>query len=748
MRLALRCCCVAVILLLASSSFAQWQFAYQKELDVDFQSVYFPTSTVGYAVGTGGAIFKTTDGGSNWVQQTSPVTTTLYRVFFTTATKGWAVGASGVIIETVDGGANWGLNANSGVLTTQSLKGLQFIGNNGWIGGLAGTVFLTTDGGANWVAPTTMPYTDDVNDLEFVSATVGYAAVDGDGIMYTVDGGLNWTAASVSLGTYPYTRTDIEVIAAVNDTVAVASGWGSLVGPQPTIILTTSDAGKTWTSPDPVLYHWETYGYGYGIGVFDDDEVVLSGGGSGSAGFILHSTNKGQTWTSSGAFSGEDIRDCCAVPGTNRMVACGDEGILAFSTDKGQTWSYNYDPGTGFNGWHGFAYKASNEIIVCGGQGSLLHVQQDETGLPTGAHTFSAVSPKNFAPTLLHDIWYVGGRLYVCGSNRYLCRSLDKGKTWTQLSHAPSATDGMYKMWWFDANNGIIVGEIASQEVIWRTTDGGDNLTVIWQDSTGTNLQWNSISFAPENPLIGVIAGDDNAIVHTTDGGLTWAWSTENIATTTVDIEEVHMVSATTGFMVCDAGNYLKTTNGGAAWTVQPSITTKNLMDVEFRYPDQPLYGWICGDDQTFFYTTNGGTSWTAANPTLGLATEDVNSIGFQSPAGVLWLGADEGQLLYRAPDGVTAIGDPMSLPYWLGQNYPNPFNPTTTIEFSLPAADHVKLQVFDVSGRLVANVLDRTFNEGPQVVRFDASGLASGVYFYKLTTSAGVETKKMVLLR
>lgn len=747
MRIALRCCCVALVMLLASTAFAQWQYAYNRQYGVEFQSVHFPTSAVGYVVGGGGAIFKTTDGGSNWALQTSPVTTTLNRVYFTDANTGWAVGAGGTILETVDGGVNWVVNGNSGVITTQTLRAVQFIGNKGWIGGIAGTLFYTNDGGVNWTAPTTNPYTDDVNDIAFVSTSVGYAAVDGDGIMYTVDGGVNWTAASVSFGTYPYTRTDIEVIMAVNDTVAVASGWGSLVGLQPTIILTTSDAGKTWTSPDPVIYHWSTYGYGWGLGMFGDGEIVLTGGGSGSAGFVLHSTDKGQSWTSSPAIAGEDIRDCCAVPGTNRMVACGDEGILALSTDKGRTWSFVFNPGTGFNGWHGFASTASDEILVCGAQGHLLRLKQDAMGVPTGAYEFSVVAPQNFAPSILHDIWYVGDVLYVCGSNRYLCKSLDRGRTWTQLSHAPSATDGMYKMWWFDANNGLIVGEIGSQEVIWRTTDGGANLSIIWADSTGTSLQWNSISFAPENPLVGVICGDDNAIVHTTNGGLTWAWSTENIATTSVDCEEVHMVSATTGYMVCDAGNYLKTTNGGAAWTVQPSITTKGLMDVDFRYPDQPLYGWIAGDDQTFFYTTDGGTSWTAANPTLVVPGDDVNSVYFQSPAGLVWIGADYGQVQYRF-DTVTAIEDPISLPYSLGQNYPNPFNPTTTIQFSLPALDRVTLNVYDVSGRLVATVLDRTMEAGPHVVRFDASGLASGVYFYRLETNAGVETKKMVLLQ
>ena len=66
------------------------------------------------------------------------------------------------------------------------------------------------------------------------------------------------------------------------------------------------------------------------------------------------------------------------------------------------------------------------------------------------------------------------------------------------------ATDAIYKMWWFDASNGILVGEIASRETIWNTDDGGATLNVVWNDSLGVSLQFNSVSFAPENPLIGV----------------------------------------------------------------------------------------------------------------------------------------------------------------------------------------------------------------------------------------------------
>ena len=123
-----------MLLLLTTSAFAQWQIAYKQDLSYTFYSVNFPSSTVGYIVGSGGVIYKTTDGGSSWVQQTSPTSTTLYKVFFTDDTHGFAVGDAGTIIHTTDG-TNWTVHAQSGVITTKQLVTVWFVGSNGWIAG-------------------------------------------------------------------------------------------------------------------------------------------------------------------------------------------------------------------------------------------------------------------------------------------------------------------------------------------------------------------------------------------------------------------------------------------------------------------------------------------------------------------------------------------------------------------------------------------------------------------------------------
>ncbi len=85
---------------------------------------------------------------------------------------------------------------------------------------------------------------------------------------------------------------------------------------------------------------------------------------------------------------------------------------------------------------------------------------------------------------------------------------------------------------------------------------------------------------------------------------------------------------------------------------------------------------------------------------------------------------------------------------YFLQQNYPNPFNPSTVIKFGLPEAGNVKLEVFNLLGQNVAEILNAELSAGIHEVSFDASNLPSGIYLYKITTDKFSEIKKMMLMK
>jgi hypothetical protein len=85
---------------------------------------------------------------------------------------------------------------------------------------------------------------------------------------------------------------------------------------------------------------------------------------------------------------------------------------------------------------------------------------------------------------------------------------------------------------------------------------------------------------------------------------------------------------------------------------------------------------------------------------------------------------------------------------FLLEQNYPNPFNPSTTIRYQLPVASEVKLEVYDVLGKKIATLVNERQSAGSYQVVWNASGLSSGTYFYRLQAGTFVETKKMIMVK
>ena len=87
-------------------------------------------------------------------------------------------------------------------------------------------------------------------------------------------------------------------------------------------------------------------------------------------------------------------------------------------------------------------------------------------------------------------------------------------------------------------------------------------------------------------------------------------------------------------------------------------------------------------------------------------------------------------------------------LVYELAQNYPNPFNPTTKIEYSIPLQSQVELKIYNVVGQEVATLVNEVQKSGIHSAKFNASNLASGIYFYRLVAGNFTSVKKMVLVK
>jgi len=134
-----------------------------------------------------------------------------------------------------------------------------------------------------------------------------------------------------------------------------------------------------------------------------------------------------------------------------------------------------------------------------------------------------------------------------------------------------------------------------------------------------------------------------------------------------------------------------------------------------------------------------------------------VGHLGYISRRNDLWYANLGHMYLYHLlqqanSSPATSIAEAQGGPqeFELQQNYPNPFNPSTTIRYTVPAGNRqaVSVQVFDLLGRLVTTLVDEKKEAGFHEVRFDGTGLASGVYFYRLLAAGFVETKRLLLLR
>lgn len=139
-------------------------------------------------------------------------------------------------------------------------------------------------------------------------------------------------------------------------------------------------------------------------------------------------------------------------------------------------------------------------------------------------------------------------------------------------------------------------------------------------------------------------------------------------------------------------------------------------------------------DDRCMFMFTNGQSS--RMNATLsGTRASILSSAGCIAP--LVQNGGEE-------IDNITLTPSEFAL----AQNFPNPFNPSTSISFSIPEAGQVSLKVFDMAGKEVAALVNNHLEAGVHNVKFDASTLSSGVYYYKLTSGNNISMKKMILMK
>ena len=226
--------------------------------------------------------------------------------------------------------------------------------------------------------------------------------------------------------------------------------------------------------------------------------------------------------------------------------------------------------------------------------------------------------------------------------------------------------------------------------------DGGFCSIDFLDANTGIAVGGNGI-----NPSAGT-----GIIFRTTNGGNDW--TIINYPSTL--LWNVRFITPSIGYTIGASynptkGEIFKTTNGGLNWYFQNSNTSTFLTSCYFTNLST---GYVSGYNGTMVKTTNGGGNFVSIEPV---------SIDFPKQ-------------------------------FHLYQNYPNPFNPVTKISFDIPGNSFVNLRIFDMMGKEVATLVNKQLQSGNYESEWNAAGVPSGTYFYKLTVNEYSVTMKMILIK
>ena len=313
-------------------------------------------------------------------------------------------------------------------------------------------------------------------------------------------------------------------------------------------------------------------------------------------------------------------------------------------------------------------------------------------------------------------------------------KSDDNGNTWTKVWDAISS--GMNCLY-IDRQNVIYVGMnyYDSQGGIFRSEDGGNTWTNIFE------LPANIYEIVKLNNGR-ILAASYGQIYFSDDNGVNWNSTSSGLVQATIsDIalnQENEIFITTLGY-----GIYKSVDNGltwitkmGAGWDFS---CLKISSDGKIYAATQGNWLYESDDNGDNWFLVNGGL-----NDSKYILSLEITKSGF------LFAGMDYYGIYKSANKVVTTLNEENTVPskFELMQNYPNPFNPSTSIEYSVPSNEYVLLKVYDLLGNEVNTLVNERQSAGNYEVNFDASNLASGIYFYRIQSGSFIQTKKLMLLK
>lgn len=311
-----------------------------------------------------------------------------------------------------------------------------------------------------------------------------------------------------------------------------------------------------------------------------------------------------------------------------------------------------------------------------------------------------------------------------------------------------------------DPNNPMVL--YTGTQRVYKTTNRAVNWTAISPDLSN-GLVPGFTAYATVT-TIDVATTDSNTVMAGTDDGNVWVTTNAGAAWTKVSdqlpnrwITRVrfdptnHMIAYATlsGYRIdSPLPHIFRTTDLGQTWEDISSNLPEAPINVVLVDPIHTNRLYI-GTDVGCYFTTNLGASWNTMG--AGLPNAAVSDMQLHAPTRIA-RAFTHGRSMWEInlEELVTGVAMQETPPgsFTLLQNYPNPFNPSTVIPFVLAESRHVRLAIYDVTGREVSVLLDERLPAGRHSASWHGATAAAGVYFYRLDMEGRSEVKKMVLLR
>jgi photosystem II stability/assembly factor-like uncharacterized protein len=652
-----------------------------------------------------------------------------------------------------------------------------------------GRLYRSTNLGATWVLLDTT-----TAGARLAVNTLGYIWIDHysdnfGGINRSTNGGTAWTVMGKGSGVFMNTYA----LDSANYVYYVQMvSWGGYDAG----IYKSSNHGSTWTTLStavvPRVLSFKAYGYlfcggtsgvsrintdgtGYVLldGTWEATSFAFSSTGtvyaSASDGSVRKSTNNGTSWSTIQPASFGARRVFC--PSGTHVFVNGTSSLLLRSTNAGSTWST-------------VTQGLKNTLVpslVCGATGALYVGtttsiwKTSDRGSTWDLRFSTDVRPEDYIRVISHTY----PPHYVWALTRGAGNSVSAIQEWQWFEQGPASFNSSYghiatttNEWdsWSDIKTGLrgisLPGAVRPYAGVVGLTGevyvGGDagfgKLSGGTFDTLGGSLKGKIVVALVRDNADRLFAGTlDFGVFRSTDHGNSWTVASGGLP----DLDIYALALDSTGRLYAGSGTGLYTsTNGGTTWATGTGFPSVRVQAIATA-PGGHVY--VATTSYVYFSATYGTAPWVQLQ--TGLPIADVSSLTI-GPDGEVYAGTWGAGVFWRpAWTGTTAApgSDQSSLPreFVLEQNHPNPFNPTTTIRYGLPLKTVIRLAVFNALGQQVALLTEGEQEAGYHEVVFDAAGLSSGVYFYRLQAgdpSAGGnpadkgraygETRKLLLVR